>query len=1058
MRTVKLVNTKRLLNIKRAAAIILVGIMIVTMLVPVRSFAEDTESKTVRVGYVNAKMYEEGGEGEYKTGSGYEYLQKISYLTGWKYEYVYGTFKECYDMLVNGEIDLFGNLSYTPSRDGLFNYSMFPQGNEVYYIYTNEANRELASGDPSRMNGCKVGATSDSYQRELLSNWFTMNNVTAEVVTYTGYAALMEALENGEVNAIVTPDLSVEYECIPVVEIGYSEYYFGVSKQRPDLLEDLNAAMHEIQSDEFDYNGQLARKYHSRTVSSTELTDEELQWLEEHDNTLHVGLLDNNLPYSTQDADGTVSGIIKTLDDNMEKSLGIKVEETCYRDTDALTDALKRNEIDIMGPVYGDMYIAEQYDHVLTNEMITVTPVMLYNHSDFDENSAVIAVSKETLVSEDVVHVLFPNATVMNYDSMEACLQAVVAGKADCTMISSVRLNLLREYPEMQKLQFADLPMQSEICLATTKDKRLAASIMNRGIALSSSALNGGVLAENSFVTQRVTVRDFVRENMLLVMSLAGVIILVLAYMAFSLYRSRKQVQAALMEAKEASVAKTAFLSNMSHDIRTPMNAITGITVLMEHESGMTDRQYTYIEKLKQSSQHLLSLINDVLDMSKIESSKITINNEPVCLADQVSQIDSIIRPQTNERGHTFTVSTHNMIHEFVITDGVRLRQILINLLSNATKYTPGGGNISLDFTELPCDVPGHASYRITVEDNGCGMTQEFMKRIFEPFTRAENTMTNKVQGTGLGMAITKKIIDLMGGEIKIESAIDKGSRFDVYLTFSINENADTYPGADSVLLVSENDEFINNMNILMDASNVKFVTAAACSHAAELLKENDFDAVLLGGMLHDKALADNVELLRSSARRDIFIFCVDHAEPENEEEVLKTSGINGIIPRPFFMSDLAKAIDRAAKKQLRQNKHTSALKGLRFMCAEDNALNAEILHALLEMEGASCVIYPNGKEIVDAFADVKPGDYDAILMDIQMPVMNGLDASMAIRSGANPYGKEIPIFAMTANAFTEDMQKAKAAGMNEHLAKPLDMRRLLAVVGQYCHTDGQNN
>ena len=387
----------------------------------------------------------------------------------------------------------------------------------------------------------------------------------------------------------------------------------------------------------------------------------------------------------------------------------------------------------------------------------------------------------------------------------------------------------------------------------------------------------------------------------------------------------------ALQSAERASKAKTDFLSNMSHDIRTPMNAIIGITTLMKNELHQPEKLAEHLDKLETSGQLLLGIINNILDMSRIESGKTTLNVEKMNLPQQVSQLDSIIRQQAGQRRQTFTVNTH-LQHENVLADPNRLNQVLMNILSNAVKYTPKGGHIRLEMEELPRNEH-FARYRFVVQDDGIGMSEEFQKTLFDPFTREEKSGTNKVQGTGLGMAITKSIVDLMGGSISVESAPGKGTRFEVVLEFPIDTESD---------------------------------------HAQKV-----------------------------------------QALPEEAEE-------------------------------------TSPLSGMKFLCAEDNAINAEILELLLESKGAHCKIYPNGQEIVDAFASVKPGEYDMILMDVQMPVMDGLEATRRIRSGENPLGKTIPILAMTANAFLEDMQKSKEAGMDEHLSKPVDIAALEQTVKRF--------
>lgn len=517
------------------------------------------------------------------------------------------------------------------------------------------------------------------------------------------------------------------------------------------------------------------------------------------------------------------------------------------------------------------------------------------------------------------------------------------------------------------------------------------------------------------------------------------------------LQASEQKAQEALVIAEEATKAKSMFLANMSHDIRTPMNAIMGMTSLMEHEIENPDKLRYYVKKLDTSGRHMLGLINDILDMSKIESGEVQLGKETVKMAEQAGQIESIIRSQSDEKGQTFTVRVYEVTHEYLIGDCIRIRQVFINLLNNAVKYTPQGGAVRFEIRELPCEVPDHATILTSVIDNGIGMSQEFLKVIFEPFTREESSVTNKIQGTGLGMSITKSLIDLMGGTITATSELGQGSRFDVTLTLPIDKEAMQVPGIKRVLLVSEEERLINNLTASLHETSVDLSVVGTVEEAAQTLRDQEIDAVLLHGYLTSQSLAETVSTLREASAsgasrvRKTLIFCCDYTHEESVRDAIVGSGIDGLIARPFFFENLVLAIEHsreAAMSKKRENDKNS-LSGKRFLCAEDNALNAEILEALLEMHNATCTIYPDGAELVRAFETIKPGEYDAILMDMQMPNMNGVQATQAIREGENPLGKTIPIIAMTANAFSTDVEECLNAGMDAHLAKPLDITAL---------------
>ena len=501
-----------------------------------------------------------------------------------------------------------------------------------------------------------------------------------------------------------------------------------------------------------------------------------------------------------------------------------------------------------------------------------------------------------------------------------------------------------------------------------------------------------------------------------------------------ALEKAQEATKEALQVAENASKAKTDFLSSMSHDIRTPMNAIIGITTLMKNEPGLSETMQEYLAKLESSGRHLLELINNVLDMNRIESGQTILHTQSTNLAEQVTQLDGLIRPQVNQKHQTMTIVTTHLSHENVIADPTRLQQVLVNILSNAVKYTPEGGQILFELEELPRNEH-YAKYKFIVRDTGIGMTREFIQHIFDPFTRAENSTTNKVQGTGLGMAITKSLVDLMGGVIHVDSTPGKGSRFEVLLEFPIDTQADQNVQHLSLLLIDCDEGDFARIRDAAAGKPIHLFRAENVPDALENLHHASYDVVL---MRQGTPEAD-VHALREMAGANTILLSV--SGPEEQQDSVP-AGADGTISYPFFLSNLETEVRRVqeARTAPQQQEDVSPLCGMRFLCAEDNEINAEILRLLLESKGASCTICRNGQELVDAFATVQPGEYDMILMDVQMPVMDGLEAARRIRRSVNPLGRSIPILAMTANAFLEDIQKSREAGMNEHLSKPVDV------------------
>ena len=889
--------------------------------------AMEEENKTVRVGYFPYANFQEGGYGEHKQGAGYEYLQKISYITGWKYEYVYGSFKECLDMLADGEIDLLGSVSYTPERAESIDYSTYAEGTERYWIYTREEHANLADGDLKQMNSCRIGATDGSYQKELLEKWLDSNQIQAEIVICKGYDEMIEKLDADELDALVVPALSVNSDFIAIANIGAGDCYFGVSKSRPDLLKELNSALEEINNTETDYSSKLYARYEGKAVINYALNKEEKQWLDAHENTICVGYLKDNLPFCGEE-NGKLTGILGTVLDTVQEKYKITIKAVPCSTGEQMNEALQSGEIDIAGPIIQDLYTQEQFQVILTDEIFDITPVVIYKGNEYRSSLSTIAATDTSLYSELMVSFLFPDAEIKQYDTQEECLEAVANGKAGATVIPSSKINLLNESPMTKSLSFAEMAKRQELALFTTRENRRAATIINKAIEQSSNVLNGVVLAQNSVSEKEMTLKDILAEHAGLVIGVSFVIIFVLLLLVYSLSVSRKKQMEALKEAQDANaanIAKTTFLNHMSHDIRTPMNAIVGFTDIAMKRKPDKEVE-NCLKKIRQSSEYLMTLINDVLDISRIESGKLEYKPVPVDFRNMTDTVLSIARGYIENRDLNFCVSREELKTPYVMADELRIREVLLNIISNAVKFTKDGGTISFAAENAPGNDDHHIIIRYRISDTGIGMSEEFQSRIFDEFTQENDGARTSYKGTGLGMAIAKKYVDLMGGKIEVSSRQGVGSTFTVEIPLRIAEQILT----------------------------------------------------------------------------------------EKEEKLRKDMDLHG----------------------------------LHVLLAEDNDLNAEIAVSLLEEQGMIVTRAADGKSALIQFCNTAPGTFDLILMDIMMPEMNGYETTKAIRNLSDrPDGKEIPIIAMTANAFAEDVQAALDAGMDDHVAKPMDMDILISAI-----------
>ncbi|MDO4460162.1 MAG: transporter substrate-binding domain-containing protein, partial [Clostridia bacterium] len=782
-----------------------------TSLCPSAVMAEESDEKVVRVGYVNAENYEEGGEGEYKSGFGYEYFQKISSITGWEYEYVHGSFAECYQMLVDGEIDLFGNVSYKPERAELMFFSDYPEGKDTYWLYAGNHRDDLLTKDTSKLSGCRIGVTRGSYQESLLVNYLMEKNIDCEIVCCDGFNEMMTKLDEEELDAIAAPDLSTEYGYKIITMLGTSDYYFAVSKLRPDILEELNEALYEIQTAEPEYNSLLVNRYNYKMASGLIMNEEEEKWIENHDRTIRMGCYEDYLPFIGE-RDGQYIGVITEVIKTLKKEYNIDVELTAYADFDEMKAALRAGEVDLIGPVIGDFYLAEQDKFVLSEAIVETTPVVFYKDNNMENPNTVIAATYKSVFNPDVVSVIFPDAEIMICESTDECLEAVDKGTARATVIPASRINIVRRNPLTEKMYVAEVSNRLGIQLLATKSNRRAATIVNKAILHSSVGLNGMVMAENADSGKSATVLDVIKRYTVPILAVVGTILLVLLYLSVLLLLNRKKLQKALesskitneklenqqkelevlaAEAQAANKAKTDFLFNMSHDIRTPMNAIIGFTELLRRHIDDKEAALQYIQKIENSNDFLLSLINNVLEMARIESGKESLE-EVICNAeDFIHSLYSVFEGQIRDKNIHFTGKI-DVTHKEFWADDTKVGEVLLNIMSNAVKYTPEGGAISFSVRELPSERQGFAILETVIEDTGIGMSAEFLPHLFDEFTREKNSTASGVIGTGLGMSIVKKLTALMDGDISVESELGVGTKFTLLIPHRIADSSQT--------------------------------------------------------------------------------------------------------------------------------------------------------------------------------------------------------------------------------------------------------------------------
>ena len=933
---------------RKSVCALLSLLLLLSAVLPVKAAAETAPVKVVRVGSFEDTFNYCNEKGARK-GYGYELLQTLSGYTGWQFEYVTCDWSDCFEKLKNGEIDIMGDISYTEDRTEEMLFSDEPMGEEKYYLYADLSRADISASNLKTLDGKKIGVVMGTEPEVMLTEWEEKHGIKTQHVNISNNEDVKQKLANHEIDCFVSLEESywADLGISTITRVGKSSIYYVLNKDRADIKEELDNAMRALDEEAPFYTADLCKKYFSLDYKPI-LTGEEKAWLKEH-GAIRMGFLTSDSGVSTYDpATGEITGTITDYIQFAADCLGnqkLEFQLVGYDDKEAELNALKSGEIDMIFHFDQSPNLAEEYRLARTNTTWTANMMVVTNKQLFIENQVNrVAVPQNKISLTRYIAFYYPQWEIVDCDTQEDAIKLVKDGQADCfiTGISSEA-----KYSKNYGFYSVPLPNPANSCFAVNSGNRSLLSILNKTIKAMPANMLTSSLAMHKSSLRKVTLSEFIKDNFVMVLLVSSIAVAAILLTILKLLRKARKAEAAarkaaddtqelnaklqvaVEKAESANHAKSTFLFNMSHDIRTPMNAIIGYADLASRHSDDPAKLKKYMENIQVCGQNLLMLLNNVLDLARIENDKTEIEYSVSDIEKDFRNCLAMFRNQADSKGQTLTVTTQ-LPYPYIYADIPHLTEVCTNLVSNAVKYTGAGGTIRCGVTQKPGEKEGWCDTVVTVADNGIGMSQEFQKHIFEPFERERTSTISKVEGSGIGMGIVKKLVGLMGGTVAVESKIGVGSKFTVTIPCRIASEDET------------------------------------------------------------------------QAKREI--------NPSDQK----------------------------------------CLCGTRILLTEDNDLNAEIATELLQEEGCTVDRAKDGVECVDMLEKAANGTYQLILMDIQMPVMNGYDAAKKIRRMDDPQKAGIPIIAMTANAFTEDRQVALDAGMNDHIAKPINMNVLVPTLRKY--------
>ena len=1054
--------------------------------------SEQEQPEILRVGFFAFSGYHTISEDGHRSGYGYEFLQRLAIHGGWSYTYLgYDrSYADALEMLRSGQVDIVTSVSKTPEREKEFLFSDQSIGVNSTIFTVKNGNEAIVEGDYATYDGITVGMLEGNSKNANFERFAEEHSFSFQPVYFGEQDELSAALQAGQVDAAVTGSLrQLENEWL-LESFDASPFYICTRKDRPDLMERINQAINEMDLHDPNWREALHEIYYSTDEGGSIIMNAgERAFLEQcraSDTPLRLLFNPERNPYCYFQ-DGQAKGILPAVFHSLAERLGLRYEFIQVKDRNEYFALRAEGAADVVLDFAGDYYLAEEEGYKITVPYYQTNFARL-TLDGFTGTVSRLAVPERSDVLEGLISSRYADAELIRYPTTDDCVQAVLDGQADATLLYSYVAEKFVQQDfrnQLSSVVFGEASLSYAVG-DNVPGGRYLLSLLDKGADSFTDAELDAIMVRE-FDTGRegsVSLLSLLYRNPVYSVLAVMLILLLLFTLAMLAVRTRNQRQLkkkiaqatseledktkeltrALQAADAANRAKTTFLNNMSHDIRTPMNAIIGYTALTTTHLDNRERAQDYLTKIAQASNHLLSLINDVLDMSRIESGKVSINERPENLAEILQSLRNIIQSDIHAKHLELFIDTVDVADEEIYCDKLRLNQILLNLTSNAIKFTPAGGTVAIRVTQKPSRSPTRGLYEFQVSDTGIGMSPEFAKTVFDPFTREQTSTVSGIQGTGLGMAITKNIVDMMGGTIGVQSEHGKGTTFTVNLELRFSaahqqmEPIVELKGLrglvvdDDMVCCQSVSKMLRQIGMRAEWAPSGREAIARTTEAVDLA--DPFEVYIVDWSMPELSGIETVRQIRRIVGDDSPIILMSAYDWTDIEQEARQAGVTGFISKPLFASDLHHTLERSLGHSVEQEPaRQSALPpqdgfaGKRILLAEDNELNREIAAEILREAGFLVECAENGQQACDMLRQSQPGYFNLVLMDIQMPIMDGYAATRIIRTMDDPALANLPIIAMTANAFDEDRERALEAGMNGHLAKPIDLDKMLALL-----------